>query len=303
MDKINGIIPPMVTPLLDEDSLDIDGLERLVNHLIEGGVDGIFILGTTGEGPSLSYSLKDELITRVCQQVNGRVPVLVGITDSCYRGSLYLAKKSLQSGAQAVVIAPPYYYNINQSELRDYYIKLIDEISIPVFIYNQPSLTKTNIELEFLKEIVNRPEVLGFKDSSADMIYFNKVNNFNSRNHFTLFIGPEELLMESLILGADGGIPGGANMFPDLYVNLFKAAKNSDMESALSLHKEIMKISSIIYSGSVYGSSIVINSIKYVLHTLGICSDYLAKPMSKVNKEKANIIKKFIKENHQIINK
>jgi len=300
MNYINGIIPPMVTPLLDEDTLDIAGLDKLIDHLIEGGVNGLFILGTTGEGPSLNYSLRSELIKKVCERVDNRVPVLVGITDSSFRESVSMANKSKELGAQAVVIAPPYYFNINQSELNNYFNKLIDEISIPVFLYNQPSLTKINIELEFLREIVDRPEVIGFKDSSADMIYFNKVNKLENRNHFSLLVGPEELLMEALIMGADGGIPGGANMFPNLYVNLYKASKKKDVKSALRLHNEIMKISSVIYSGSDYGSSNVINSIKYVLHCLGICSDYIAKPLKKISAEKATIIKKIIEENHLI---
>ena len=303
MNYINGIIPPMVTLLLDEDTLDLDGLDKLINHLIEGGVDGLFILGTTGEGPSLSYSLRNELIKRVCKHVDNRVPVLVGITDSSYRESVNLAIQSQESGAQAVVIAPPYYFNINQSELNNYFNKLIDEISIPVFLYNQPSLTKINIELEYLKELIDRPEVVGFKDSSADVIYFNKVNRLKNRTHFSLLVGPEELLMETIIMGGDGGIPGGANMFPDLYVKLYKAAKNKDVKSALKLHNEIMKISSVIYSGSDYESSNVINGIKYVLHCLGICNDYIAKPLKKISTEKATLIKKFIEKYQVIVDK
>lgn len=293
----------MVTPLLDDDTLDVTGLHKLIDHLLEGGVDCIFILGTTGEGPSLNYSLRNELIKRVCKHVDKRIPVLVGITDACYKESVNLANKSQESGAQAVVIAPPYYFNINQSELYNYFNTLIDEISIPVFLYNIPSLTKINIGLEFLEELLDRPEVIGYKDSSADMIYFNKVNNLKNRNHFSLLVGPEELLMETLIMGADGGIPGGANMFPGLYVNLYKAAKNNDVKQALRLHNEIMKISSVIYSGIDYGSSNIISGIKYVLHCLGICSDYLAKPLKKINAEKATIIRKFIEEYHLIINK
>ena len=303
MNYINGIIPPMVTPLLDENTLDLIGLDKLINHLIEGRVDGLFILGTTGEGPSLNYSLRIELIKRVCERVDNRVPILVGITNSSYKESVNMANKSKELGAQAVVIAPPYYFNINQSELNNYFNKLIDEISIPVFLYNLPSLTKINIDLEYLKELVDRPEVVGFKDSSADMIYFNNVNRFKNRTHFSLLVGPEQLLMESLIMGSDGGIPGGANMFPNLYVNLYTATKNKDVKSALRLHNEIMKICSVIYSGSDNKSSNVINSIKYVLHYLGICSDYIAKPLKKISAEKATIIKNFIEENHLIVDK
>ncbi len=104
---LRGIIPPMVTPLLDRDTLDVAGLERLIEHILSGGVHGLFILGTTGEAPSLSYRLRYELIERVCRQVKGRVPVLVGITDTCFTESLNTANKARDAGAQAVVLAPP----------------------------------------------------------------------------------------------------------------------------------------------------------------------------------------------------
>src|ERR1041384_4117228 len=107
--KYHGIIPPMVTPLRDRDALDVAGLERLIEHILAGGVHGLFILGTTGEGPSLSYRLRKELIERTCRQVNRRAPVLVGITDTAFQESLNVARWSADAGADALVVAPPYY--------------------------------------------------------------------------------------------------------------------------------------------------------------------------------------------------
>ena len=106
---LRGIVPPMVTPLIDRDTLDRAGLERLLEHILAGGVHGLFILGTTGEGPSLSYRLRRELIDQVCRQVAGRVPVLVGITDTAYVESLNVARHAAAAGVAAVVLAPPYY--------------------------------------------------------------------------------------------------------------------------------------------------------------------------------------------------
>src|SRR5690242_18636907 len=106
---LTGIIPPMITPLSGRDELDVAGLERLIEHILGGGVNGIFILGTTGEGPSLSYKLRRELIQRVCKQVNHRVPILVGITDTSFVESVTVARSAAESAADAVVVAPPYY--------------------------------------------------------------------------------------------------------------------------------------------------------------------------------------------------
>src|SRR5215831_1347770 len=113
---LTGIIPPMVTPLLGRDELDAPGLERLIEHIVAGAVNGLFILGTTGEGPSLSYRLRRELIDRVCRQVKHRVPVLVGITDTAFVESVNVARHAAETGADAVVVAPPYYMPEGQPE-------------------------------------------------------------------------------------------------------------------------------------------------------------------------------------------
>ena len=111
---VRGVIVPLITPLESQDRLDRFGLERLVEHVIIGGVSGIFILGTTGEGPSLGYDLRTELIEAVCRQAAGRVPVLVGITDTAYERTIAMARVAERSGASAVVLAPPCYFQIGK---------------------------------------------------------------------------------------------------------------------------------------------------------------------------------------------
>src|SRR6188472_1642116 len=123
--RFNGIIPPMVTPLRGVDELDVAGLERVIERLISGGVSGLFVLGTTGEGPSLSYRLRRELVDRVCKQVKNRVPVLVGITDTAFVESVDLARHAANAGAAAVVAAPPYYLPEGQPELEEYVDHLV----------------------------------------------------------------------------------------------------------------------------------------------------------------------------------
>ena len=116
---LTGIVPPMITPLSGRDQLDVAGLERLIERILAGGVNGLFILGTTGEGPSLSYRLRRELIERVSRQVNGRVPILVGATDTAFVESVNVAKIAADAGAAAVVVAPPYYLPEGQPELQE----------------------------------------------------------------------------------------------------------------------------------------------------------------------------------------
>lgn len=113
-----GIVPPLATPLLAPDRLDIDGLERLINHLVAGGVHGLFILGTTGEGPSLSQPLRRELVSSAIGLAAGRLPVLVGISDAAVADSLALAHHAADAGAAAVVAAPPFYFPASQDQLE-----------------------------------------------------------------------------------------------------------------------------------------------------------------------------------------
>lgn len=137
-----GVIPPLVTPLRDRDTLDEAGLERLIEHVISGGVSGIFVLGTTGEAPSLSYRLRRTLIGRACRQADGRVPVLVGITDTAFVESVAMARVAADAGAAAVVLATPYYFPAGQTELSAYINNIISELPLPLLLYNMPAMTK-----------------------------------------------------------------------------------------------------------------------------------------------------------------
>src|SRR5262249_55650143 len=133
---LRGIIPPMITPLVDRDTLDVEGLERLIEHLLDGGVHGLFILGTTGEAPSLSYSLRHELITRVSRLVADRVRVMGGVPHTSFVESVTLAPHGAAAGAQAVVLSAPYYFPAGQPELLDYIEDIAAELPLPVFLYN-----------------------------------------------------------------------------------------------------------------------------------------------------------------------
>src|SRR5262245_53663267 len=140
---VNGIIVPLVTPLQREDMLDREALERVIEHVIRGGVSGLFILGTTGEGPSLSYELRSELIQAACRVAAGRVPVLVAVSDNAYERSMAMTRAAESAGAAAVVLAPPCYFRISQADLLRYVERFASESPLPIFLYNIPSLTKT----------------------------------------------------------------------------------------------------------------------------------------------------------------
>jgi 4-hydroxy-tetrahydrodipicolinate synthase len=294
--KLNGIIPPMVTPLRGRDELDVSGLERLVEHVLAGGVSGLFILGTTGEGPGLSYRLRREMIDRVCRQVNSRVPVLVGITDTSFVESAALAKHAGSKGAAAVVVAPPYYLPEAQPELQQYIDHLLPELPLPLFLYNIPSLTKVHFELETLRRALDEPRIVGFKDSSGDLAYFKNVAEIvRRRPDWSLLSGPEEKLLDTLQLGGHGGVNGGANIFPALYVKLCEAFKAGNIERARELQKQIQRVSDSLYRVGKYSSSII-KGIKCALACRGICDDFMAEPFHRFRAEERDLVKTRLTE-------
>jgi len=282
MDRpLTGIVPPMVTPMRGRDELDVPGLERLVEHILAGGVSGVFVLGTTGEGPSLSYRLRRELVERVCRQVGGRVPILVGITDTAFVEALNLARFAADAGADALVAAPPYYLPGGQPELREYLGHLVPELPLPLFLYNMPALTKVSYELDTVRHAMDNPGVIGLKDSSGDMAYFQGAAKLvPQRPDWSLLIGPEERLMEAVLAGGHGGVSGGANLFPALYVALYRACRADDRPRAQALHDQVMRVSTALYRIGRHPSA-VIKGIKCALACAGLCDDFMAEPFHR----------------------
>lgn len=290
MTQFKGIIVPMVTPLKDSSSLDKPGLEKLIEHLIQGGVHGLFILGTTGEAQSLGYSIRKELIERVCGQVKHRIPVLVGITDTSPDESIRLANIAAENGAEAVVAAPPFYFTPSGHELRQYYESLADNIPLPLMLYNMPSHTKINLDAGLVQLLGSHDNIVGIKDSSGDLIYFQKViRMMEEKPEFTLLIGPEELLMQALLSGCHGGVSGGANMFPELYVGMYDAFLEKDLKKMEQLQKNILCVSSGIYAADTYGGG-YLQGLKGAMSIMNICSATLASPLLSIqNEQKENI--------------
>lgn len=281
---LSGIIPPLVTPLSDNDTLDVASLENLIEHLICGGVHGLFILGTTGEEQSLSYRLRQQMIRETCRINAGRLPVLVCITDTSIVESTNLARVAADCGASAVVSAAPYYFATGQPELAEFYEDLIPELPLPLFLYNMPSHVKVNFAPDTIRRIAESDKVIGFKDSSANIPYFQSVMYaMRERPDFAMLMGPEEVTGECVLMGAHGGINGGANMFPELYVAMYNAAKNSDISEVRRLQKYIMQISSSIYNVGRHGSS-YLKGLKCACSLLGVIKDdFVAAPFHKFN--------------------
>lgn len=284
----------MITPLNEDFSLDVEHTIRMIQYLIQGEMNGVFILGTTGETASLSSDVKSDLIRLVCREVNGQIPVLVGITDCSFVESLDLANIAAESGAAALVAAPPFYMNISQEELIAYYQKLAEEVPLPLFLYNMPSHTKISIELSTVKTLSAHPNIIGIKDSSGDLSYFEGLcRAFRDYQGFRIFVGPEEILLQTLQLGGHGGVTGGANLFPKLYTSLFEAFEQQDFEKAEQLQETILFLSQQIYQNNQYQSS-YLKGLKAAMGFENLCKGILAPPLAAYTEiEKKTLKPKF----------
>jgi 4-hydroxy-tetrahydrodipicolinate synthase len=276
---LRGIVPPLVTPLSDRDAIDTDGTGRLLEHVIGGGVSGVFILGTTGEAPSLSYRLRREFIDLVCRRVEGRIPVLVGVTDTSFVETIQLARAAKEAGADAAVLSTPYYFPAGQTELIAYIAHVVDEIPLPLVLYNMPSLTKIWFEIDTLQRLSHHQRIVGVKDSSGDLEYFKQLVSLKQlRPDWSVMIGPEHLTAEAVKLGGDGGVNGGANIFPELFVSLYRAAARGDAEEVAVLTGRVEKLQQIYRVGKY--ASRFIKATKCALSIRGICSDHMAEPFN-----------------------
>ncbi len=277
--RLRGIIPPLVTPLRAPDELDVAGLERLIEHIIAGGVQGVFVLGSTGEGPSLSYRLRQELIERTCRLVNGRVPVLVGVSDTAFVESLAVARWAAEAGADAVVAAPPYYLPAEQADLLRYFLRLAAELPLPLVLYNMPSLTKVSIAPETVRQAMDQTRIIGLKDSSGSMSYLHQVLRLRGeRSDWPVLVGDEETLPYAMAAGASGGVHGGANVFPKLYTQLWAAVTDGDQRRVCRLHALVVRFGALYRVGRPRESAGVLG-IKCALSVRGICGDVLAEPL------------------------
>lgn len=285
----------MVTPLTELGDLDSKGLKKLISHILAGGAHGLFLLGTTGEGPSLGHKLRKQLITETCAIINKRVPVLVCITDTSISESLEIATHAAAAGADILVVAAPYYFPISQEEMQEYLHTLVPSLPLPFILYNMPSCTKLHLSLQTVKK-AKELGAIGIKDSSGDLPYlYALLKEFRNDDGFSVFTGSESFIPEIIEAGGDGAVAGGANFFPRLFVEFYEASLANDVERIRVLRKKVSWINDKLYH-IVTQESRYVRSTKCVLSVMGICADHTAAPLRPLDATQRAEIKARIEE-------
>ena len=290
MPSFSGVIPPVVSPMLTPDRLDGPAVGRIVEHLISGGVSGLFVLGTTGEGPSLTDQMRYEMVELTCTAAAGRVPVFVGVTDTCLADSIALAEHAVRCQASAIVAAAPFYFDVSQEALGTWFDSLATASPLPLMLYNMPSCVGVVLGLPMVDILSHHPNIIGIKDSGGDMTYFGSLcERYRHRSDFVVFIGPEERLAEAVALGAAGGVCGGANLLPHVYTSLYKAATRGDHATIAESKDLIQRVAKSVYFDD--DQMKLIPGLKLAMHELGLCNAVVAPPLSLVTEQHASKIR------------
>jgi len=277
--KFKGVVPPLVTLLNPDEEIDQQGTRKLIEHVISGGVHGIFLLGTTGEGMRITDKECQKAIETAIEQVNGRATVMVNCSDFGTRRALERIRVAEKSGADAAVVTISYYLpGFSQKEMARHYRQLAAESKIPVFIYNLPQGDRATIELDTVDELSEVENIAGIKDSSqAEETLKKLIQRFKDREDFRVFVGTEVLMVSCLMSGAHGCIPSIGNVRPDLCVNIYEAIQNSDLDKIKVLEKEMMDTRARVYTRGQSWLS-YISGVKAALSELGISGQTVTEP-------------------------
>lgn len=285
-----GIIPPMTTPLTIDYSIDIDGLANQIDFLITKGVDGLFILGSSGECVNLTHNVCDNLIRKTVELVNGRIPILCGAIEPSTLRVIERIKVLEDYGVDAFVVTPSFYLqNSDQEEIVKHFEKITCATSKNIVVYNIPGMVHVNIQPKTIYEISHIDNIVGYKDSCNDFEQLQREAFLLKETKISFFNGAEELSGAALIIGADGNVPGLANYFPSLFVQQYIAAKQRNINRVIELQKKINTVRTALFVGKHWMSA-----MKYIASRMGFGQNITAPTVYPLSDNEKLAIDKII---------
>jgi 4-hydroxy-tetrahydrodipicolinate synthase len=227
---IHGIIPPVATPLKDNEDLDLPRLRWFLDHQIAAGIHGIFVLGTNSEFYAFDEREKQEIIATAVAHVNKRVPVYAGTGAESTREAVRLTRMAEKEGADGVSVITPYFISPNQQEIYDHYRRIAEHTSLPVLLYNNPGTCGgLKIEPDTVARLAQVPNILAVKDSSGDLQNTQEYIRVVPPR-FSVMMGRDTLIFPALVMGARGAVPATGNVAPALLVEIYNAFRAGDLE-------------------------------------------------------------------------
>ncbi|ARN56729.1 dihydrodipicolinate synthase family protein [Sedimentisphaera salicampi] len=281
-EKYSGVIVPMATPFTEQGEVDLSAARRIIDHLCEGGVSGVFVLGTTGESVSIAQSEKEKLVDTVANHTNGRAVVYAGISDTCFAQSVQAGRSYLESGADAVVAHLPWYYPLDGGEMCSYFSKLAEEVQGALMLYNIPKTTHMSIPVEVVEKLSTHRNIVGLKDSEKNPERMEEIiGMLSGRDDFSFAVGCAPLSSQAARLGADAIVPSSGNLVPKMYKDLFDNARQSNDSVAENLQEQTNMVSAIYQKGRSLGQSLA--ALKTMMSVLGLCSRMVLPPLEMLS--------------------
>jgi 4-hydroxy-tetrahydrodipicolinate synthase len=278
IEELAGVLPALVSPLQKDGTVDEPAIDRLVEHVVRGGVHGLLALGSTGETASLDERARRKVLTRVVSAARGRVPVICGVAQSHLAAARVEVEAAARLGAYAALVTPPFYYLIDQPTVLAFYRKLAEGSPIPILLYNIPQFTKVVAEPATVATLAREGTIAGIKDSSRDFEYFEGVRIATREIPlFRLFTGSDTMLLPSLAMGGDGTICGAGNVAPQWVVRIYDEYRRGDLAAARSAQEALYRLVIAVRAGVFPGA------IKAALQMQGICEPWCAPPVEALD--------------------
>ena len=297
----SGVVPPVVTPDTPDHQLDVVSFERSINRLIEAGVDGLFFLGSSGEVVFATDERRDQIVREAVRIVDHRVPVLVGIIDTETERVLEHGRRALALGADALVATAPFYALCGPADVEEHFRILHQELDAPLFAYDIPVCVHTKLSWKMLARLGAEGVLAGVKDSSGDDVSFRYLVQENEKNGhpLTLLTGHEIVVDGALLSGADGSVPGLANVEPEGYVRMWKAAQEGNWAEVKREQDRLNEISHIFdVTTGVQGYGAGVGAFKCALNLMGIFdSSQMPRPVKPLDGQNREAIKQVLVDN------
>jgi dihydrodipicolinate synthase/N-acetylneuraminate lyase len=281
-----GLIPPILSPLLPDDTVDEKSLHHLVEHILGGGATGIFVLGSTGEGALLSLNQRRTIVRSAVEAVRDRGPLLVGIEECSVRKVGEVMAALNLPGVDAFVVTLPFYGVFSDAGMQISFFKAIaDEAPCPLVLYNIPDAVRAVVEPETLYELSCHPNIIGVKDSFGDMARFQRLLRLCGQSDFIIFQGAQRVAGLSMLAGADGLVPGLGNLVPSWFVEMIEAARLHQVERVLEIQKRIATLWTLQTHSRHW-----LSCLKVAANLLGLCGTTVSDPLPKLSEgEVANV--------------
>lgn len=298
--RMQGVIPPLLTPLTADGSLDIPSLQRLIEHHIAGGVDALFVLGSSGEVVFFEDEMRDQVLREAVRLVAGRVPVLAGIIDTQTRRVLAHLRRAEEIGVDGVVATAPFYAVTGPEEIENHFRAIAAATDLPLFAYDLPVSVHTKLDPAMLVRLGSEGVLAGVKDSSGDDVGFRRMllMNADAGNPLTLLTGHELVVDGIYLAGGNGSVPGLGNVDPAGYVRMDRAARAGDFEAVRAEQDRLARLFDIVFGvQGKTGPAQGVGAFKTALYLMGIFStNTMSSPMTPLEGENLQRVRAVLDE-------